>query len=221
MEIFYQNIPRSISMNDRFFTILLLLNSILILGIRFLEPKRYLLNIFRPNVYLFEYESHIRHAFSFYSMINFLMNLISFSLICLSFLSFSHQFEHIQIQSIIILIIILTFFKFLTDFIIPWIFKKQKYFLQLRFIRNVFENHLFFYFFILSFLIYYFPYKNITSLIISILIIIFIFTMYLFNIFSAISKHTNLSGYQIFLYLCTSEIIPIVILVYWISLQTL
>ncbi len=221
MDIIYKEIFNPDHINPKYFAALFIATTVFILAIRLLEPKRYLLNIYRPNVYLFEYEPHIKHPFSFYSIINFLINFLSLIILVLAFLSFSKSFDRIIILKLFEIIFFINIFKLFADYFVLILFKRKKYFQQLRFIRNVYENYLFFYLFIFSFLIFYFPYKNNIFLIISLLAFLIYFISYLFSLFITISKHLNLSGYQIILYLCTSEIIPILYLVYWISLHTL
>ena len=221
MKIFYKEIIETENLNQLFFAVIIIILAFLILFLRLSEPKRYLLNLFRPNVYLFEYEPHIKHPFSFYSILNFIVNFLSLYTFSLAFLSFNTIFDKILVIKLAEIIFFINIYKLFTDYFLLILYKKKKYFDPLRFIRNVYENHLFFYLFIFSFLIFYFPIKNNIFLIISLLIFTIYFIYYFLSLYTSISKHLNLSGYQIILYLCTSKIIPILYLVYWISLHIL
>ncbi len=194
----------------------------LILFLRFAYNKRYLLNIYRPNVYLFEYESQKKYFLSPYSTLNFILKYFSLILIILSFYSFRKNYDILsEILQIGIAILLYFLYIMLIDPLFLVMLKKIKLYKNLIFVTNSFDNYLSFYFIILSFFIFYFPYKNNITLIISSVIVILFYFFSLLNLFTLINKHINLKKSQIFLYLCTSKILPILVLIYWLIFYTL
>ena len=64
--------------------VFILLNSTLFIN-------RYILNVTRPNVYLFEYESQLKRNFTLYNIINFFIRFLSYLLISFSFVYFINK----------------------------------------------------------------------------------------------------------------------------------
>ncbi len=202
------------------FTIILGLSLLIILFLRFAYSRRYLMNIYKPNVYLFEYESQKKYIFSIYFILNIIVKLFSLILISLSFYSFTKQLDtlHILLKTGIVSLMYFVYIIVAEPLFLLMI-KKRKYYGDIIFVTNSFDNHLAFFLIIISFLIFYFPVKNHITLIISwIILFVFLITS-MFTLRELINKHINFNKYQNFLYLCTSKILPISILIYWLIFQ--
>jgi len=187
----------------------------------YLYPKRYLLNISRPNVYVFEYENQILNQFSLYNILNIVIYLLTFLLMFLVFISFSPEFKYnFSIYNKLLSALILYFLlKNLFSFLMYFFIKNYKVLSKLRFIHSTFNVYLSFNVYILSFLFFYLPVKNnIYIYVIASISILWAISIW-FSIYKNFHKHTELKSYQLFLYLCLTEILPLIVLIKWISLQ--
>ena len=194
---------------------------------RTLFINRYILNVTRPNVYLFEYESQRKRSFTLYNVINFFIRFFSYLLISFSFvyfinkIYFTQPFSNAMLTRIVEILVTYFIVKIIIDYLFVMLYKKQKNVKQITEIRLTYQNFVAFYLFIISFFLFYFPYKNpLNFYIIITLSIIFILTT-LLNYYHSLIKHINIKPYQIFLYLCLSEILPLITMIFWISFQIL
>ncbi len=200
---------------------LFLLIILLILFLRFIYPKRYILNIYKPNVYIFEYEAKQRNYFSFYAMMSSLINYLILFFILINIVRFYTKGHLTQktIFQLIILVLGILIYKILSDFFFVVFIKKTSLFSSLRFIRISFESYLYFFLFFISFFMLFFNHFQPILFIIN-EIILFLFLIYnLQNFYISLSKHIDLKNSKIILYLCISEILPIIFIIYWLSFQ--
>ena len=195
--------------------------------IRILFFKRYLLNVTRPNIYIFEYESQLNKQFTLYSIINSAIRYFSylaFGIAIIYFINtvfFEQAFSNTVLKDISLVLLSYFFAKSIIDYIYIFFFKKIKNISKISSISLTYQNFAGFFLFIASFLIYFFPFKNkISFYIITTLSVIFI-SISLLNYYYSLKKHIDLKPYQIFLYLCLSEILPLITMIYWISFQIL
>ncbi len=204
-----------------FVSILFTLILVFILSLRLIYHKRYILNIYKPNVYMFEYEAKQKNYFSFYGLMGGLINfLILFFLLYAILLHVTQgEIDKLLVFKSLLLILILLVYKIASDFIFAIAIKKPALFPALRFLRISFENHLYFYLFIFAFLMQLYPLQNEVLFIIN-LILLFLYLGYSFiNFHTILGKHLRLKSSKIILYLCISEILPVLIIVYGLSFQ--
>jgi len=187
-------------------------------------PKRFQLNISRPNVYIFEYETQVSNQISLYNLLNTLTYILSLFLLYLSFEKFSgrhHQIDLMEYKRLVSGIIFYFIGKNFLTYLIYYFNKQDKKYHKLRFINSVFNTYLGFQLYILSFLFFFFPYnKAYLLLIITIISSLFILSVW-FKIFINYSKHFYMKSYKLFLYLCLTEILPLIMLIGWISFHIL
>ncbi len=209
------------------FVVLFLVAALLLLMNKLWFDKRFTINIKAPNIYIFEYESRAQNLFSLYNLNSLLFKIISYTLYVVALfktVSSSQDWSKKQFPEWHKLLIAVAFYlvlKFIFEIVLIILIKKGKFLSKIRFIRTAYENYTVFYLFILAFLTYYFPYQTplFFYLIISVSIVWFV-TLWL-NLYNSLSKHTDLKTYQIFLYLCLSEILPIILVTGWIIFQIL
>ena len=188
--------------------------------------KRLNINVSRPNVYIFEFESQSKHIFSSYNINAGLFKILTFTLYIISVLKSGLANPDLSVNNInwdFLLLVITGYFilKFFLEAIFVFSIKKSNFLNKIRFVRTTYENYTFFYLFFISFLVYYFPYQSVIflHLIISISIV-WIIGVWL-NIYFSLRKHTELKTYQNILYLCLSEILPFILLFGWVIFQIL
>ena len=186
--------------------------------------KRLSLNISRPNVYLFEYESQSKHIFSSYNINTGLFKILTYTLYIISILKLALANHDLSIRNInwrLLLLIVTGYFvlKFFLEIIFVLLIKKSNFLNKIRFVRTTYENYTIFYLFFFSFLIYYFPYQSSIFLYLIISISIIWILGAWTNIYISLRKHTVLKTYQIILYLCLSEILPFILVNGWIIFQ--
>jgi len=200
---------------------------VLLAFLKITTPKRFNLNISSPNIYVFAYEAQAHHLWSFYHLIFLLFKFIASSLFSLTLIFLFQKQIHFSIDIWYMIKFLsvawMLFFiaKYLIEILYVIIIKKHKFMHKLRFIRQSYENYFFFYLFIFSFLSFYFPVKNfwIVGIIITISTLWTLLVWY--NIYNNIHKHIDIKSYQIFLYLCLSEILPFIVIIGWIIFQIL
>ncbi len=210
-----------------FFILLFLSTAILLVVNKLLYPKQFSLNISFPNIYIFEFESQSHRRWSLYNLLNAIMHFMAYVLFVLSVVffgqvSFSKSFDFLSL--------IKPVFKIYIIFLVAQLFFEQGYLRLIKqtaklhkisAIRRTYETYLSFYLILLSFFIYYFPYKSIVAFYVIITISIIWFVITLLNFYNSLTKHTELKTYQLFLYLCLTEILPLITLIWWISFQIL
>jgi len=184
------------------------------------------LNITAPNVYVFEYERHSKNMFSIYQVVNTLIRILGFTLLLVSILFYytciyQKYFSIFNVFKIIILSIIFVLHKYITVAIIVYLIKKKEYLHEIRHIRVGFEIFFNFYLIIFSFFIFYLPIHKTLIFIASVSAIIIYYLYWLLNYSNSLIKHINFKRYQIILYLCISEILPIMFVIYWLSYHIL
>ncbi len=224
------NLYLSISQNTRdlqnIFIILFLIAGLFLMLNKSLFSRRFSLNITSPNIYIFEFEAQAKKLLSLYNINNFLIKLLAYVLFSLALIklhqttkviNFNQNLFPIFFKSFLIYIIV----KFLLEELYLRGIKQSQFIDKVRLIRLTYENYVAFYLIIFSFLIFYFPYHSsiIFDIIISISAIWLI--LVLFNFFRNLNKHIEIKNYQIFLYLCLSEILPIITVIGWIIFQIL
>ena len=221
MDIKYR-LLQDISENTKgLFSSLFLLILILILILRFVYHKRYILNLYKPNVYMFEYEAKQKNYFSFYALMGSLINYLILFFLLLNFskhlgLSKINSTSILKISSIVLGILL---YKIISDFIFVLLIKKPSLFASLRFIRTSFENHLYFFLFLFGFLMLFYHPNNSILLVINTLIVLLYIVYSLGVFYITLTKHIHLKSSKIILYLCISEILPILFIIYWLSFQ--
>jgi len=184
-------------------------------------PKRYRLNISRPNIYIFEYETQILNQFSFYNIINSLVYLLTLLLIYMVFVNFlpEQHYNFSFYNKLLGAFILFLLLKKLLSLSSYFFIKNYKILSKMHFITGTYNTYLIFYLFLLSFLAFYFPFKSMAFFYVIVFISI-IWILYIWaSMYSAVSKHTDIKSYQLFLYLCLSEILPLILLTGWISFQ--
>ncbi len=213
---------------NNFFISIFFLTAMVLLLNNFFYKSRFRLNISRPNVYVFEYESHSQRWFSLYNILNIFLRLGTYLLILLSFLSFLQTVRQLDFLSYLHLTVslfygILTYFtgKNLMAILFYILPKKRKESNKINIIRVIYETYINFYFFAASFLFYFLPVKTHVFLYLIIVISIVWLVINWLNMIQNMMRHTNMKTYQLFLYLCLSEILPLIILIWWISFQIL
>ncbi|GEM_PF-5537226 len=197
---------------------------LLLIFIKFSYNNRFRLNVSKPNVYIFEYESSARKVITPYNILFASFQIISYTLLVFSLASrfFSNnKFSYGLLFQIFLLITVYTFYKVVAEFLLMIAFKKTTLTQMFKHIRVSFHNYLSYYTFFVSFFLYFFPFQNnIFSYLTIVFTSIFIFLNGL-KYYNSIKKHTNLKTFQIFLYLCILEILPIIFVFYWVSFQIL
>jgi hypothetical protein len=221
MDIKYQLIEDFSGSYITIFSSLFIFILLLILSLRFFYPKRYLLNIYKPNVYIFEYEAKQKNYFSFYAITANLVNyLILFFITYVYTLHLtSGKISMHTIINLILMIIITLIYKLIIDFFFLIIIKKTNLFSSLRFIRTSFENHVYFFIFFIAFFMMFYRFDNYYLLIVNSFILLLYLIYSLTNFYVSLTKHIHLKNSKIILYLCISEILPIIFIIYWLSFQ--
>jgi len=215
------------SFTDNFFIILLFFTAVILIMAKFFYPKRFGLNISHPNIYVFEYESQAHRSFSLYNILISIIRFSAYLLLLLSFMFFYEQTYDYKIDVLAILEEILmaylyyVFIKLLLELLLLKLVKKHKKNKKIGTIRRTYETYLAFYFILLSFFIYYYPYKNSFSFYLIVWFSISLFILAILNLHNSLSKHIEMNTYQLFLYLCLTEILPLISLIWWISFQIL
>ncbi len=189
--------------------------------------KRLNINITAPNIYIFEYESQSQNLVSLYNLNAFIFKILAYTLFIIAFLKFFNLNFKLPNQHELTWAIIMISatgylgLKIILEILLLILLKKSKFLMKIRFIRTTYENYIVFYLFLMAFLIYYFPYQSKVFF----YIIVSISAIWLIglwtNLFNSLHKHTSLKSYQIFLYLCLSEILPFILVTGWIIFQIL
>jgi len=221
MEINYKLIDNLLDNTQILFSSLILLIFLLILVLRFFYPKRYILNVYKPNVYMFEYEAKQKNYFSFYVLVGSLLNylILFFILLNLSLHIKKSKIDPYIMVNLILIVLGIFLYKNLMDFIFVLFIKKPSLFSSLRFIRISFENHLYFFLYFIGFFMLFYNYKNSILFYINALFLILFLIYSLTNFYISLGKHIHLKSSKIILYLCISEILPIIFIIYWLSFQ--
>ncbi len=225
--ISYLPINSSQPFYHNFFLIFFVIGLFIMIILKVLYPKRYNLNTSSPNIYLFAYESQAGYTFSNYNALNFLLKYIAWVLFLIALLTYCQYVTGAScltpqlLKQLSLFIGYYLLVKILIEVIYFLMIKKSGLLPRIRFIRLSYENFGAFYFFLYAFLIYFFPYKNLGALLIILAISTLWMLWILLNFQSNISKHVNLKRYQIFLYLCLSEILPFIAIIGWIIFQIL
>jgi len=209
------------------FIILFSIAAILLMFGKLWFNKRLNINLTTPNIYIFEYESRAQNILSFYNLNAFLFKILTYSLLIIAIL------KQVKLNFVLsgkpgwswyVTLVIATGYlglKIILEILWLILLKKSKFLTKIRFIRTTYENYAVFYLFLMAFLIYYFPYQSkvffYIILSISVIWLIGLWT----NLFNSLHKHTSLKSYQIFLYLCLSEILPFILVTGWIIFQIL
>lgn len=220
--------PLFVQQHKVVFIILFFITALLLMYIRYFYKSRFMLNVSKPNVYIFEYESLSSLFFSQYHFLSFFLRFLTSAMLIISIIEYIPQIRnlsflnYLKLSSNIILSLMLFFFikRFLSIIFYVWKRKQKKWFM-LNTIRNVYWSFMSFYFFVISFLVYFFPFKSTLFFILIAVALTFYIVINWIQMFLNISKHTDLKSNQIFLYLCTTEILPLTVLVWWISFQIL
>jgi len=221
MEINYKLIENITGTSQGLLSSIFIVILILILFLRFIYPSRYILNIYKPNVYIFEYEAKQKNYVSFYVLMGSLINYLILFFVLLNFSHFVLSGELTQkvIMKNILFVTGLLIYKLLSDFIFAVMIKKINLVSPLRFIRISFENHFYFFILIISFFMLFYNYNQPISFIINSIVLLFFIIYSLGNFYISLSKHIHLKSSKIILYLCISEILPILFIIYWLSFQ--
>jgi len=231
---FYTFVPNDITMNEytfinhqyldlqEIFTISFFLVSLLVMFNMYASRAKYLLNITHPNIFVFEYERQSKSIFSFYQILNFVIRILGYILFFSSLMYYVAQCANadFRIEDIIrIFLLSLLFVLFKSIIIAFYLFaiKKSADLYMIRHVRIAFEVYFNFYLIILSFLIFYFPYHKILIFIVILIVVAFFYIYYQLNYLNSLTKHIKLKTYQLILYLCISEILPIMLVIYWLS----
>ncbi len=209
------------------FIILFFIAAILLMFGKLWFNKRLNINLTTPNIYIFEYESRAQNILSFYNLNAFLFKILTYTLLIIAILKLVKLNFALSGQPALSWYVILVIaagylvLKIILEILLLVLLKKSRFLTKIRFIRTTYENYAVFYLFLMAFLIYYFPYQSTVFfyLIISISII-WIIGLWI-NLFNSLRKHTGLKSYQIFLYLCLSEILPFILVTGWIIFQIL
>ena len=224
----YKPVARNLFFHQELFWIIFVITGILWLINNMLYRKRFIKNVKSPNIYIFEYESHSGHIFSLYNILNFTTNIFINTLL-ISALSYYYNiaFEKnilfdqklfIRLLSIVAIFVLL---KKIISFIYLFISKKNNFFSKITFIRRSVEVYKNFYWYLFAFLIWFFPVKNRLIFFVFLSISISWYLLTQLKSYHNFTKHTDIKSYQLFLYLCLSEILPFIILIWWISFQIL
>ncbi len=217
------------SFYNNIFVVLFFLAAFFIFLNKFFYYNRFMLNVTKPNIYVFEYESHSQRFLSLYNTFSFILNVFSFFLFTIALISYTQivmsgmdrlEYIHLLLQ-LIKAIGVYFIVKNLIALILYLWEKKSKKIKKLIIIRIIYQTYGTFYLYVFSFLIYFFPYKIpfVYYLIITVSVLWLIFNF--LNMFHNMRKHIHMKSYQLFLYLCLSEILPLIILIWWISFQIL
>jgi hypothetical protein len=222
----YINIVRTYVDLQNVFVIAMLITSLLIMFNMITSRTKYLLNISAPNVYVFEYERHSKNVFSAYQILNILIRILGFTLLFVSILFYYSNisrkvFPFFSIVSIFILSSIFVLHKYLTVAFIVFLMKKKENLHEIRHIRVTFEIFLNFYLIIFSFFIFFMPIHNMLIFIVITSLIALYYLFWAGNYSNSLIKHINFKTYQFILYLCISEILPIMLVIYWLSFHIL
>jgi len=222
----YLSITQNSSDLQNIFIILFLIAGLFLMLNKSLFSKRFSLNMTSPNIYIFEFEAQSKKLISLYNINNFLIKLLAYVLFSLALLKLRETAKSINYDQTLFPLFFKSFLiysivKFLLEELYLRGIKKTQFIDKVRLIRLTYENYVAFYLIIFSFLIFYFPYHSfiIFDIIISISVIWLI--LVLLNFSSNLNKHIEIKNYQIFLYLCLSEILPIITVIGWIIFQIL
>ena len=204
------------------FTVLFLFVSVLILFNMYTSHAKYKLNITHPNIYVFEYERQSKSVISSYQIINTIVRILGYTLLFTSLLYYytvciNNFFSIEKLIGVFFLSFLFVVLK--PIFVSIYFFSINKYdnLYKIRHIRVTFDIFLIFYLIFLSFLVFFFPYHKILILIIIITLIVLLYIYYLLNYTNSLTKHIKFKTYQLILYLCISEILPIMLVIYWLS----
>jgi hypothetical protein len=221
----YKPVSHHLTASQNLFWIIFVFTGILWLIFQMLYHKRFNKNIKVPNIYIFEYESQSGKFFTLYNILSFITSisvnlLIIITLINAYFSAFDKNKNIFDdfLPLILSVIIFLAAKKFLS-FLYLFITKKNAFFSKIIFIRRSFEVYKNFYGYLLSFLIWFFPIISPSFFYIFLSISGLWYLSVLLKTFHNFIKHTGIGSFQLFLYLCISEILPLIILIWWISFQ--
>jgi len=209
------------------FIVFFLLAGLLLLINRIVHPNKFLLNISKPQVFIFEYESHEKRVFSLYNILNIFSGIIINALFVFSIvffvnkLYFTVDFSFKFFLNIIWLVLGMYFYAFVVDFFISWRYKKINNISRIKQIRLAFLTYNNLYLFVISFFVFFFPVINKISFSFLMLFFILIFSLSSIKYLESLKMHINFKTYQLFLYLCLLEILPILFVIYWISFHIL
>ena len=209
------------------FMILFLVAALLLMFGKLWFNKRLSINLTTPNIYIFEYESQAQNLMSFYNLNAFVFKIITYSLLIIAILNFvkinfiSPMDQELSWQIIMISVVSFLGLKIILEILLLILLKKSKFLTKIRFIRTTYENYAVFYLFLMAFLIYYFPYKSVLIFYLTVSVSVIWMMILWVSIYNSLSKHTDLKTYQIFLYLCLSEILPFILIIGWIIFQIL
>ena len=224
----YKPVSHNLIYQQDFFWLIFVIAGILWLINRTLYHKRFIKNVSYPNVYIFEYESHSGHIFSFYNIINYIIGILVYILLISALFMFyqglagknfildKKLFTHLTLYIFIYAIV-----KTILSFLYLFLTKKSSFFSIISFIRRSFEVYKNFYWYLFAFLIWFFPVRNTFIFIVFLSISVLWYLSVQIKSINNFIKHTDIKSYQLFLYLCLSEILPIIILIWWISFQIL
>jgi len=212
---------------QKFFFILFLIAGLLLIINKLMFGKRYDLNIRQPNVYVFTYEAQAGKFITLYNILNLFIKFLAYLLFGLSLLKFyTTSLKNINFNTHLFKTFITAFLfyiagKFFIEAFFLMLIKQSKFIQKIRLIRNGYENYVAFYLIIAAFLIFYLPVKSVVIfyVIISISTILILIIIYIF--YRSLKKHVEIKTYQIFLYLCMTEILPLLLLTGWIIFQIL
>jgi hypothetical protein len=204
------------------FAVALLLTGLLMMFNMYISKSKYLLNITQPNVYVFEYERQSKTAISSYQIINLLIRIIGYTLFFTSILYFYAKTNQIDLSvyaviNIFLIALFIVFNKYITVALFFFLIKKVADLHKIRHIRTAFDVYFNFYLIFLSFFIFFFPFHKSLGFISIMAITILFYMYYLLNYSNSLIKHINFKTYQLILYLCISEILPIMLVIYWLS----
>ncbi len=189
--------------------------------------KRLSLNISKPNVYIFEFESQSAYFLTAYNLNAILFKILSYTLYNVTILKIARNYLNISFQNRIdwqILVLATTGYfilKFILETLYVFLIKQSNFLNKIRFIRTTYEFYTFFYLFFVGFLVYYFPFQSRVFFYLIITISVIWIAGVWANIYVSLRKHTEFKTYQIILYLCLSEILPFILLNGWIIFQIL
>jgi hypothetical protein len=204
------------------FTISFFIVSLLIVFNMYASRAKYILNITRPNIFVFEYERQSKSIFSSYQILNLIIRVIGYTLFFTSLMFYiaKSSGRYLHIDNFAILFFLSLFFVLFKPVIIGLyliLIKKSADLYLIRHIRVAFEVFFNFYLVILSFLIFFIPYHKMLIFILIMILLAVFYVYYLLNYFNSLTKHIKFKTYQLILYLCISEILPIMLVIYWLS----
>jgi hypothetical protein len=224
----YQLIENTFYPHQHLFWFVFIFTGFLLIFNKQLNPKQFKKNVTSPNIYVFEYESLSGRVFSIYNLVHYLATFLVYLLLSYAFIThYTFAYKPAQNLSANVFVLlglsVLAFFavRIFLSFLYLLIFKKIGFFNKIHFIRRSFGVYRIFYWYLLSFLFYFFPFKNIITFYVFTSISIIWYLFVLQKNYNSFEKHTDFKSYQLFLYLCVSEIIPFIILIWWISFQIL